>query len=273
MPATFSLARKKLEVKKMIRNDSKASRRNFLYRGLQGIGVIFLTGCDKLYDNETFQKILRTAEGANRTVQRLLTSKNKLAQEFSESDISAVFRRNGNPAPTTPEYVEDAANHWRSWRLSVTGLVAQPSEFSLGDLQSMPSRTQITRHDCVEGWSAIGKWKGVPLARIIERVQPAAEARYVVFHCLDTSSRGIHYYESISLEDALHPQTILAYDLNDKPVPIANGAPLRLRVENQLGYKHAKYIRALEFVASFEHIGQGKGGYWEDQGYEWYAGI
>jgi DMSO/TMAO reductase YedYZ molybdopterin-dependent catalytic subunit len=216
---------------------------------------------------------LSAAEGANRTVQRLLTAKTKLAQEFSAKDISPVFRANGNPAPKTPEYLADAANDWRAWRLAVKGLVERPSAFSLADLRSMPSRTQITRHDCVEGWSAIGKWKGVPLARIIERVQVKAEARYVVFRCLDTNSRGVHYYESIGLEDALHPQTILAYDLNDKPIPLANGAPIRLRVENQLGYKHAKYIHALEFVEAFETIEGGKGGYWEDRGYEWYAGI
>ena len=248
-------------------------RRDFLHRALQGTGLIVLAGCDKLYETETFQAILNSAEGANRRIQRLLTPKNKLAQEFGEKDISAVFRANGNPAPNTPEYLADAANHWSAWRLEVNGLVVQPREFSLAELKTMPSRTQITRHDCVEGWSAIAKWKGVPLARIIERVQPKAEAKYVVFRCLDTNSRGDHYYESISLEDALHPQTILAYDMNDKAVPVANGAPLRLRIENQLGYKHAKYIRALEFVASFEQIEKGKGGYWEDRGYEWYAGI
>jgi DMSO/TMAO reductase YedYZ molybdopterin-dependent catalytic subunit len=257
----------------MTRDKLEPSRRNFLYRALQGAGVIFFSGCDKLYEIESFQAVLRAAEDANRTVQRLLTPKNKLAQEFSEKDISPVFRPNGNPAPKTPEYLADAANHWRAWRLEVKGLVARPSEFSLADLKSMRSRTQITRHDCVEGWSVIGKWKGVPLARIIETVQPRTEVKYVVFRCLDTNSSGIHYYESISLEDAMHPQTILAYELNDKPVPIANGAPLRLRVENQLGYKHAKYIKSLEFVASFASIEKGKGGYWEDRGYEWYAGI
>jgi len=137
----------------------------------------------------------------------------------------------------------------------------------------MPSRTQITRHDCVEGWSVIGKWKGVRLEEIMNKVQPAAAAKYVVFRCMDTDSDGTNYFESIDLIDAVHPQTILAYELNDQPLPVDNGAPLRLRVETQLGYKHAKYIRALEFVASLDKIGQGKGGYWEDQGYEWYAGI
>jgi DMSO/TMAO reductase YedYZ molybdopterin-dependent catalytic subunit len=152
-------------------------------------------------------------------------------------------------------------------------LVKQPTRFSLAELKTMPSRTQITRHDCVEGWSVIGKWKGVRLEEIMNRVQSMPEAKYVVFRCMDTDSDGNNYYESIDLVDAVHPQTILAYELNDRPVPVENGAPLRLRVENQLGYKHAKYIRSLEFVASLEKIGRGKGGYWEDQGYEWYAGI
>jgi DMSO/TMAO reductase YedYZ molybdopterin-dependent catalytic subunit len=171
------------------------------------------------------------------------------------------------------DYVADAAQQFGNWRLEVSGLVKQPARFTLAELKSMPSRTQITRHDCVEGWSVIGKWKGVRVQELMNRVQPMPAAKYVVFHCMDTDSDGTNYYESIDLIDAVHPQTILAYELNDRPVPIDNGAPLRLRIENQLGYKHAKYIRALEFVASLEEIGQGKGGYWEDQGYEWYAGI
>jgi DMSO/TMAO reductase YedYZ molybdopterin-dependent catalytic subunit len=146
-------------------------------------------------------------------------------------------------------------------------------------LKSLKSRTQITRHDCVEGWSAIGKWKGVPLASILDQVKPKVGARYVVFHCSDTypgrqSAAPVPYYESIDLDDANHVQTILAYDLNDKALPIKNGAPLRLRVERQLGYKQAKYIHRIEVVASFENIGKGKGGFWEDRsGYQWYAGI
>ena len=137
----------------------------------------------------------------------------------------------------------------------------------------MPSRTQITRHDCVEGWSAIAKWKGVRVAEIARRVQPRLDAKYVVFYCIDTDSDGTNYYESLDLVDANHPQTILAYEMNDRALPIEHGAPLRLRVETQLGYKHAKYIQKIEFVADLKNIQKGKGGYWEDQGYEWFAGI
>jgi DMSO/TMAO reductase YedYZ molybdopterin-dependent catalytic subunit len=126
----------------------------------------------------------------------------------------------------------------------------------------------------VEGWSAIGKWKGTPLSEVLARVRPKASARYVVFHCADPMDRaGSMYYESIDMEDAYHPQTILAYELNDRTLPIPNGAPIRVRIERQLGYKMAKYIMRLELVEDFSHIGRGKGGYWEDRGYEWYAGI
>ena len=135
----------------------------------------------------------------------------------------------------------------------------------------MPARTQITRHDCVEGWSVIGKWKGVRLSAVLEQVKLKQEARYIVFRCADEMASQ-PYYESIDMDDALHEQTILAYELNDQPLPIPNGAPLRLRVERQLGYKMAKYLMSLEAVEKFTDIG-GSGGFWEDQGYTWYGGI
>jgi DMSO/TMAO reductase YedYZ molybdopterin-dependent catalytic subunit len=261
----------------MAKRNPKVSRRNLLLGALQGTGMLIFSGCERVFDslsrNETVQSILESAEHGNRRVQRLFAGRTKLAQEFTEKDISPTFRPNGNPPPITMDYAADAKQQFSNWRLEVSGLVKQPTRFSLAELKTMPSRTQITRHDCVEGWSVIGKWKGVRLEEIMNRVQSMPEAKYVVFRCMDTDSDGNNYYESIDLVDAVHPQTILAYELNDRPVPVENGAPLRLRVENQLGYKHAKYIRSLEFVASLEKIGRGKGGYWEDQGYEWYAGI
>jgi DMSO/TMAO reductase YedYZ molybdopterin-dependent catalytic subunit len=144
---------------------------------------------------------------------------------------------------------------------------------SLQQLMEMPSSTQITRHDCVEGWSCIGKWKGVQLGSLLEMVGLDPRVRYIVFHCADTMEPGAKYYESIDLIDAFHPQTILAFEMNDRRLPIAHGAPLRLRVERQLGYKMAKYVMRIEAVETFAGIGQGKGGYWEDNGYDWYAGI
>ena len=261
----------------MAKTDTNFSRRNLLLGALNGAALLLFAGCEKTFNslsrNETVRSILAKAEGSNRRVQRLLASRHKLAQEFSEKDISPKFRSNGNPPPITLEYAADAANQFGGWKLEVTGLVKQPASFSLADLQALPSRTQITRHDCVEGWSAIAKWKGVRLEEVIDKVQPTPEAKYVVIRCMDSDSDGANYYESIDLIDAVHPQTILAYEMNGKPLPVANGAPLRLRVENQLGYKQAKYIKSLEFVASFDKIASGKGGYWEDEGYEWYAGI
>jgi len=253
------------------------SRRHLLLGAFQGAGLLTFSGCEKLFNalssNDTVNSILASAESGNRRIQRLIAGRHKLAQEFTEKDISTKFRPNGNPPPITMEYAADAAKQFSNWQLDVKGLVQQPMSLSLADLKALPSRTQITRHDCVEGWSAIAKWKGVRLEEIMKKVRPAAEAKYIVFRCMDTDSDGSNYYESIDLADAMHPQTILAYEMNDQPLPVENGAPLRLRIENQLGYKHAKYIRGLEFVASLQTIGSGKGGYWEDQGYEWYAGI
>ena len=155
---------------------------------------------------------------------------------------------------------------------------SRPTRFTMSDLRALPSRTQITRHDCVEGWSCIGKWKGARLNALLQQVDLKPGARYIVFHCADEMpGEGFDppepYYESVDLVDARHEQTILAYDMNDRELPIAHGAPLRLRVERQLGYKSAKYIMAIEAVDSLDKIGGGNGSYWADHGYAWYAGI
>ncbi|MDN5788990.1 molybdopterin-dependent oxidoreductase [Pseudorhodobacter sp.] len=201
---------------------------------------------------------------------------NALAREYAESDRSPDFRTNGNTDPSTPEYHRHAAEGFANWKLQVGGIVKAPKAYSLADLKSLPARSQITRHDCVEGWSAIGGWTGVPLQVILDEVQLRPEARYIVFHCAD-SFGGLTptpYYESIDLIDAFHPQTILAYGMNGGDLPTGHGAPIRLRVERQLGYKHAKFIMQIEAVASLDGIGRGKGGYWEDVGfYDWYGGI
>lgn len=165
------------------------------------------------------------------------------------------------------------ANGFADYRLRVDGLVRRPLSMSLPQLQAMPRRSQITRHDCVEGWSAIGQWTGVPLRLLLNQAGLLPQARYIVFHCADDYGPG-KYYESVDLIDAHHPQTILAWALNGRALPVTNGAPLRLRVERQLGYKQAKYVMRVEAVNSLAHIGGGKGGYWEDSGdYAWYAGI
>ena len=250
------------------------TRRRFVSRLLAACAGALLAGCDAASRNPMFVKVLRTGEHLSRTAQHLVASRKSMAQEFTEDDLSPHFRSNGTANPNNPEYQALAKGDFVDWRLRVDGLVARPVHLTLQQLRAMRSRTQITRHDCVEGWSAIGKWTGVPLSEVLALVEPQPAARFVVFHCADPmNSAGVRYYESIDMEDALHPQTILAYELNDKTLPIANGAPLRVRVERQLGYKMAKYIMHIELVESFDHIGGGNGGYWEDRGYEWFAGI
>jgi len=250
------------------------NRRRFLIRLSGAAGLLTLAGCDRLSQTEWFPRVLGSAEQVNQRLHHLLASRTSMAREFSEADLSPQFRANGSTDPADPRYRRLAADDFQNWRLEVAGLVKQPVSLSLSDLRTLPSRTQITRHDCVEGWSAIGKWKGARLAGLLERVAPLPQARYVVFFCYDSMGRsGDKYYESIDLEEALHPQTILAYDWNDRPLPIRYGAPLRVRLERQLGYKMAKFIRRIELVDRLDTIGGGNGGYWEDRGYAWYAGI
>ena len=165
-----------------------------------------------------------------------------------------------------------AASDFAGWRLEVRGLVENPLSLTLDNIRRLPQRTQVTRHDCVEGWSAIGEWTGPQLSLLLDAAKLRPEARYIVFRCADELS-GARYYESVDLIDAYHPQTIIAHRLNGEALPIKNGAPLRMRIERQLGYKHAKYLTAIEAVASLDDLYGGNGGYWEDRGYQWYAGI
>lgn len=252
---------------------NERDRRRFLQRALAAGGAALLGGCDRLSGTTWFPALLGSAEKINCGVQRLVAPRRSMAQEFSAADISAHFRSNGTSNPDDPAYQALAAGDFADYRLQVTGLVEQPATFSLADLRALPSRTQITRHDCVEGWSAIAQWKGARLSALLERVRPKPEARYLVFFCADPMGDGMKYYESIDMDDAWHPQTLLAYDLNDAALPVANGAPIRVRIERQLGYKMAKYVMRIELVASFDAVAGGNGGYWEDQGYAWYAGI
>lgn len=252
------------------------TRRKLITGLLSGVGISALTGCDRLVQDEKISNALRNTEKMTRGVQRLL-GRNALAKEFSEADISKNFFTNGTTMPDSNEYAALLRNGFTDWRLKVDGLVNHPLSLSLTDLQRFPTQTQITRHDCVEGWSAIGKWHGVKLEHILQTAVLKPGARYVIFHCADELEQTLdgsgRYYESIDLVDAFHPQTILAWGMNGKALPVAHGAPLRLRVERQLGYKQAKYLMRLEVVSSFDTLWGGKGGYWEDRGYEWYGGI
>lgn len=250
-----------------------ADRRRFLRQAFQATGCLLLAGCDNLSRSLWFPELLGKTENATEKVQRFLSPRCAMAKEFTLADLSPVFPANGTSNPESEAYQALAQNGFADWKLEIGGLVRSPASFSLDQLRALPSRTQITRHDCVEGWSAIAKWKGVKLSELLERVQPLPSARYIVLYCADPDEDGQRYYESLDFEDAHHPQTILAYEINDAVLPIRHGAPVRLRVERQLGYKQAKYLMQIELVESVESIAGGKGGYWEDRGYEWYAGI
>ena len=207
------------------------------------------------------------------SAQRLISPRDALAREYSEAEMSPVFRSNGTRMPGGDEYARHVAEQFANWRLVVDGLVARPMSIPLQKLKAIPHRVQITRHDCVEGWSAIGKWHGLELSRILDAAGLSTRAKYIVFHCADRFGDK-PYYESVDLIDAFHPQTIIAWGMNGHLLPVPNGAPLRLRVERQLGYKQAKYIERIQAVESLAGIYGGKGGYWEDNvDYEWYAGI
>ncbi len=246
------------------------TRRNLLVTASAGL----VAGCDRLGENESFRQLLSLGEKGNFAIQRSLQQRTALAPEFDRTQISPIFRANGTRVPAGEAYARHMAEKFVNWRLQVDGLVTRPLSLSPAQLQQMPKRTQITRHDCVEGWSAIGEWTGAPLKLLLDAAGLKPKARYLVFHCADRMGTGEMYYESIDLIDALHPQTILAWALNGKELSVGNGAPVRLRVERQLGYKQAKYVERIEAVADLSTIRGGKGGYWEDgHGYQWYAGI
>ncbi|HEY6631299.1 MAG TPA: molybdopterin-binding protein [Rhizobiaceae bacterium] len=253
------------------------TRRRFLASGALGAGALALGGCDALEQNADVDAVLRSAETLTMGVQRLLLRNGTLAREFTPADISPTFRINGTQAPDSEEYAALRDGGFAGWKLKVDGLVNRPLELSLADIKKLPSRSQITRHDCVEGWSAIGKWTGVPLGLVLQTAGLKPNARFVVFYCADELEKTFdgsgRYYESIDMVDAFHPQTILAYAMNDADLTVGHGAPLRLRVERQLGYKHAKYVMRIQVVDSFSSLWGGRGGYWEDRGYQWYAGI
>ena len=263
------------------------TRRHALIGAATGSGLL-LSGCDKIFqagpltESAGFQKVLDAAQGWTLHTQRFLLSGGSMAKEFKVSDITPNFKSNGTMNPGGDEYNRAVSEAFANWRLVIDGLVTTPLSLSVAQLRALPSRTQITRHDCVEGWSAIGQWTGVPLGMLLKAAGPMAGAKYAVFHCADNldgepakggAQAPGQYYESIDLVDARHPQTLICYGMNGKPLDVAHGAPLRLRVERQLGYKQAKYIKRIQLTDNLHNLYDGKGGYWEDRGYEWYAGI
>ena len=240
---------------------------------LAATGAAFVTGCNRIAETDAGKSLLEAADGWHMGAQRALTGRRALVPEYPVSAISPFFRGNGSIDPQNGDYPSQAAEGFVNWRLNIGGLVENALSLTLDNIRALPQRTQVTRHDCVEGWSAIGQWTGPQLSLLLDAAKPRADARFAVFRCADDLN-GDRYYESVDMDDAYHPQTIVAHQLNGEPLPIRNGAPLRMRIERQLGYKHAKYLTGVELVASLDDIGKGAGGYWEDRaGYQWYAGI
>ena len=238
------------------------------------VAATALSGCSgiatSLSDTPAMRRLLGIPEGLDMAI---LGAGQPLAREYTQADVSSDFRQNGFDPPSSSDYERWSRKGWRGFSLRVDGLVDRPMTYDVPTVRTkFPRRSQITRHDCVEGWSVIGKWDGVRLSDILGDAGIRPLASFVVFHCMDDDGMGTRYYESLDLRQASHPQAILAYDLNDRPIPVKNGAPLRLRVPTQLGYKSAKYVNRIEVVAALGGT-LGLGGYWEDRGYEWFAGI
>ena len=199
---------------------------------------------------------------------RSLSLSARSRQQYTTSDISPYFIVNGDP-PATTEYtaLSREPNAFSEWRLEVRGLVERPLTLSLADLRAMPEETQITKHHCIQGWSGVASWAGVNVQEIVSRCQPLRTARYVIFTSYQADMAGRPFYESIDVRLMSHPQTLLAYEMNGAPLTVAHGAPLRLRVETELGFKMVKWLRAIEFVEDYRALGAGQGGSREDNMY------
>jgi DMSO/TMAO reductase YedYZ molybdopterin-dependent catalytic subunit len=244
--------------------------RRALLTSVPAVGGLLLTGCSR----ETFVPpkvrggLIGAADVLTMSTNRLLLSGQPLAREYSRTDVSDPFPTWNQTNPKSPEYQRHLAEGFKNWRLPITGLVARPRELSLDEIRSLPARTQITAHVCEQGWSAIGEWTGAPLQRVLDAVGGVTPvARYVV---IDTFDR---WYEGYDLFEIAHPQTILAYGLNGRDLPTGNGAPLRLRVERQCGYKQLKFLRSIQVVDSMAGFGRGTGGTNSDFGFHWFAGV
>jgi DMSO/TMAO reductase YedYZ molybdopterin-dependent catalytic subunit len=250
----------------------RLTRRRLIATGLTAAaGVSGLAGAARLAEQYGLIPpdgggIYGVGETLTYAAQRALMAHHPLAREFTRSQISSVAPVNGDP-PETKEYYDLLDGQFVDWRLTVDGLVAQPASFSLADLRGLPARTQITHQACEEGWSFIAEWTGVALATVLERVGVSARARYVVLVPFD------QWWDSLDMADAWHPQTLLAYAMNGEELPAGHGAPLRLRVPRQLGYKSIKYLSRITVVDSLKNVRNGLGAATPEAGYSWYAGI
>ena len=232
-----------------------------------------LAGCAKITNGlnewQPAQPILNSAE----TLNQAIIGTHGMARLYSPADVTIDYPVNSLDTPHQAEYLSLIESDFTTYRLPVGGLVEHPQTFTLRQLRALATLGQITRHDCVEGWSVVGSWRGLPLGLFLKLVRPKPEARYVVFYSYDHDDSGQQFYGSLDMVQAAHPQTMLALDLNGKPIDAAHGAPVRLRIPTQLGYKSTKWIRNIALVSNFKDIFGGHGGYWEDAGYAWYAGI
>jgi DMSO/TMAO reductase YedYZ molybdopterin-dependent catalytic subunit/thiosulfate reductase cytochrome b subunit len=246
-------------------------RRLALGIGLAGLFAIVvfhvvITWFSLRYRRRTQRLLGFMVDPFERVISRLFTSR----EHFTRKDISPYHRINGYP-PTGEEYEALAAGDFRDYRLSVGGLVEHPVSLSLTELRSLGDQRQITKHNCIQGWTAVAEWAGVPLARLIEEVRPTRSARHVVFYAMDdkglTEGDGRYgfFYGTIPIHLAYNPQTILALEMNGAPLPVEHGAPLRVRIETQLGFKMVKWVAGIEFVTDVKDIGMGMGGWREDQ--------
>jgi len=232
----------------------RLERRMILRSGLSLGALTLLTGCD-LSDGDAVDKVLWAMSRWNDKVQAALFDPGRLAPTYAESDITKPFRFNAFYDIDEVPVIDGVA-----WKLEVSGLVTDKSPWTLERLRALPQQSQITRHICVEGWSAIGQWSGVPFRTLLEHAGADLRARYVGFKCADG------YYSSIDMATALHPQTILALDFGKDPLPPEFGFPVKLRVPTKLGFKNPKHIAAMFVTNDYP------GGYWEDQGYNWFSG-
>ena len=252
-----------------MKNDELITRRQILLAGLTTAGGLLLSGCSKKLP-PTYGNILRMSDTLTYAAHRVLLPGEALAREYTHRDISS-FPATGTTNPCDPNlkkpnetYAQLLKGNFADWRLSIEGLVARPGSYSLAALKGLPSRTQITKHVCEEGWSAIAEWSGVPLSRVLDSAGLLPNARYVVFYSYD------EWADCLDMFDALHPQTILAYGMNGRDLPLAHGAPVRLRLERQLGYKSMKYIERIVVKEDFDDGGMNGS---IRNGWSWYVGI
>ncbi len=239
------------------------TRRQAITTGLASMGALLFSRCSTELP-PTYGNLLRAGDVLTYASHRALLPKQSLAREYQLADITS-FPATGttNPVDKNNSYSEEydrlQKKGFKDWRLSIEGQVKNPGIYSLSDLQQFPSRTQITRHTCEEGWTAIGEWTGVPLGTILEQCGIMPNARFVNYYTYDG------FDDSIDLMDAFHPQTLIAYGMNGKDLPVPHGAPVRLRVEKQIGYKSAKYLRKIVVTDEFTEM--------LSPGWAWYTGI